>query len=199
MTGWCQRLPSFASAPFQSRRCSVKPSAQRRCADHCGVLRQRPMGGGVAQNSAERGRTQGAKEQLERPTTIARPTPSVSGGTQHFHEHSRVGQRNLGQRTGRWRSRGGPFVPRKILVCREGFADALAASRPPQKCRHRLAVRPRGTPQEISRGQARASGRSPGCHAKRAMPQRGIEEIFGGGRPGASPPPLVGSSRWGSQ
>ena len=44
---------------------------------------------------------------------------------------------------------------------RDDFAVALAISRPPENCRRRLALRPGGTPQEISRGQARASGRSP--------------------------------------
>ena len=44
---------------------------------------------------------------------------------------------------------------------REDFAVALATIRPPEDCRRRLALRPGGTPQEISRGQGRASGRSP--------------------------------------
>ena len=38
---------------------------------------------------------------------------------------------------------------------------ALATRRPPEKCRRRLGLCPGGTPQEISRGQARASGSSP--------------------------------------
>ena len=42
----------------------------------------------------------------------------------------------------------------------------------------RLALGPGGTPQEISRGQARAAGAAPGCGTERAMPQWGIEEAF---------------------
>ena len=52
-------------------------------------------------------------------------------------------------------------APGKILARREDFAVALATSRPPENGRRRLALRPGGTPQEISRGQARASGRGP--------------------------------------
>ena len=49
----------------------------------------------------------------------------------------------------------------KILGCREDFAVVLATIGPPENCRRRLAFGPGGTPQEISRGQARASGRGP--------------------------------------
>ena len=84
----------------------------------------------------------------------------------------------------------------KILARRENFAAALAASRRPNKCRQRLALRPGGTPQEISRGQARPAGAAPGCAAERAMPQRGIEEVFGGVLPAAMPPPLVVSGHF---
>ena len=50
---------------------------------------------------------------------------------------------------------------------------------PTENCCRCLAPRPGGMPQEISRGQARISGRGPGCRVKRAMPQRGIGDAFG--------------------
>ena len=84
----------------------------------------------------------------------------------------------------------------KILALRENFAAALTASRRPNKCRQRLALRPGRTPQEISRGQARPAGAATGCAAERAMPQRGIEEVFGGVLPAAMPPPLVVSGHF---
>ena len=49
----------------------------------------------------------------------------------------------------------------KILARREDFAVALPISRAPENCLGRRAFGPGGTPQEISRGQARASGRGP--------------------------------------
>ena len=49
----------------------------------------------------------------------------------------------------------------EILVCGEDFTAAPTASRPSKNCRQRFALRPGGTPQEISRGQARVSGRGP--------------------------------------
>ena len=78
-----------------------------------------------------------------------------------------------------------------------GFCAARAAGRRPKKCCRRLALRPGGTPQDISRGQARAAGAAPGCcAAERAMPQRGIEEVFGGVLPAAFPSPLVASGHF---
>ena len=50
---------------------------------------------------------------------------------------------------------------RKIFARREEFAVVLATIRPPENFRRRLAFGPGGTPEEISRGQARASGRGP--------------------------------------
>ena len=53
-------------------------------------------------------------------------------------------------------------MPRaEFLAVREDFTVALATTRSSENCRRRLALRPGGTPQEISRGQARASGRGP--------------------------------------
>ena len=49
----------------------------------------------------------------------------------------------------------------RISLRRENFAVAPAISSPPENCRRRSVPRPGGTPQEISRGQARASWRSP--------------------------------------
>ena len=48
-----------------------------------------------------------------------------------------------------------------VSARRAVFAVALATARPPEDCRRRSALRPGGTPQEISRGQVRVSGRSP--------------------------------------
>ncbi len=84
----------------------------------------------------------------------------------------------------------------KILSRCEVFSAALAASRRPRICRQRFALRPGGTPQEINRGQARAAGAAPGCAAELTMPQRGIEEVFGGGFLPAFPPPLVASGHF---
>ncbi len=44
---------------------------------------------------------------------------------------------------------------------RDVFSFALATVRSAEDCRRRLALRPGGTPQDISRGQVRVSGRSP--------------------------------------
>ena len=49
----------------------------------------------------------------------------------------------------------------KILARREDFAVVLPISRLPENCLGRRTFGPGGTPQEISRGQARASGRGP--------------------------------------
>ncbi len=49
----------------------------------------------------------------------------------------------------------------KIPTRRADFAVAPATLRSPENCRRRVARRPGGTPQEISRGQARPSGRGP--------------------------------------
>ena len=87
-------------------------------------------------------------------------------------------------------------APGKVLAAHEDFAAALAAGRRPRNCRQRLALRPGGTPQEISRGQARAAGAAPGCAAKRPMPQRGIEEVFGGVLPATFSAALVASDHF---
>ena len=59
----------------------------------------------------------------------------------------------------------------------------------------RLGSCPGGTPQEISRGQVRVSGRSPRLTRCRAsMPQRGIEEIFATDCHAASRGPSVASA-----
>ena len=107
--------------------------------------------------------------------------------------------------------------PCKILVCREDFTAALAASRPPKNCRHRLAVRPGGTPQEISRGQARASGRRPRLARRTGHAPAGHRRNFGWrpprsiaattrrlgpiGQPGIGqqPGPFSSMPRWGTE
>ena len=71
------------------------------------------------------------------------------------------------------------------------FHGAMATFRAAQKRRRRLVLRPGGIPQEISRGQARASGRGPRWPRRTGHAQRGIGEVFGGGCPVASPPLLV--------
>ena len=81
----------------------------------------------------------------------------------------------------------------KIFGCREDLAAPLAVRPRRKNCFQRLALRPGGTPQEISRGPARAAGVAPGWAAERAMPQRGIEEVFGGVLRAAFPPPRVAS------
>ena len=79
---------------------------------------------------------------------------------------------------------------------REDFAAARIAGRGPKNCRHRFVLRPGGTPQEISRGQARSAGAAPGCAAERSMPQRGIEEVFGVACTAAFPRPAVASGHF---
>ena len=54
---------------------------------------------------------------------------------------------------------------------------------------------PEGHRRRLAGGKLAPAGAAPGCHAKRAMPQRGIGEVFGVVRPTASPPPLVASGR----
>ncbi len=76
------------------------------------------------------------------------------------------------------------------------FCRCPAPGRRTKNCRQRFAPRPGGTPQEISRGQARAAGAAPGWAAKRAMPQRGIEEVFDGIFTAAFPPPLVATGHF---
>ncbi len=82
-----------------------------------------------------------------------------------------------------------PRTPRGYCPCR-------SVGRGLKNCRQRFALCPGGTPQEISRGQARTAGAAPGCAAERAMPQRGIEEVFGGDIPAAFPPPPVASGHF---
>ncbi len=68
-----------------------------------------------------------------------------------------------------------------------------------------FALRPGGTPQEISRGQARAAGTAPGWAAERAVPQRGIEEVFLRRTPHSSSAttrrlgPFSSMPRWGTE
>ena len=59
-----------------------------------------------------------------------------------------------------------------------GYCRCWAVGRGTKNYRQRCALRPGGTPEEISRGQARAAGAAPGFAAEPARPQRGIEEIL---------------------
>ena len=54
---------------------------------------------------------------------------------------------------------------------------------------------PEGRRRILAGGKPARAGAAPGCHAKRAMPQRGIEETFWGGRAAAFLPPPVASGR----
>ena len=58
---------------------------------------------------------------------------------------------------------------------------------------------PEGRRRRLAGGKPAPAGAAPGGHAERAMPQRGIGEVFGVGPPTASPPPLVASGRWSRQ
>ena len=58
---------------------------------------------------------------------------------------------------------------------------------------------PEGHRRKLAGGKPAPAGAAPGGHAERAMPQRGIGEVFGVGRPAASPPSLVTSDRSGRQ
>ena len=78
----------------------------------------------------------------------------------------------------------------------QGFFRRRTTDRGLKNCRQRFALCPGGTPQEISRGQARTAGAAPGVAAERAMPQRGIEEVFGSDFPAALPPPLGASGHF---
>ena len=84
-----------------------------------------------------------------------------------------------------------------IPTRRGDFAVVLPISRLPENCLGRRTFGPGGTPQEISRGKPAPAGAAPGCHAKRAMPQRGIGEVFGVARAAVFRPPLVASGRSG--
>ena len=58
---------------------------------------------------------------------------------------------------------------------------------------------PEGRRRKLAGGKPAPAGAAPGCHAKRAMPQRGIGEVFGVARPALFRPPLVASGRSGRQ
>ena len=58
------------------------------------------------------------------------------------------------------------------------FPAALATGRRPKNCRRRSALRPGGTPQEISRGQARPSGRGPRLRRRTHHAPAGHRRIF---------------------
>ena len=58
---------------------------------------------------------------------------------------------------------------------------------------------PEGSRRRLAGGKAAPAGAAPGCHGKCAMPQRGIGEVFFGGRLVAARPPHVASGspgRW---
>ena len=54
---------------------------------------------------------------------------------------------------------------------------------------------PEGRRRKLAGGKPAPAGAAPGCHAKRAMPQRGIGEVFGVARAAAFRSPLVASGR----
>ena len=58
---------------------------------------------------------------------------------------------------------------------------------------------PEGHRRNLAGGKPAPAGAAPGCHAERAMPQRGIGEVFFGGRPAAPSPTPVASGRLGRQ
>ena len=79
-----------------------------------------------------------------------------------------------------------------------GFCRCPATLRPPENGRRRLALRPGGTPQEISRGQARASGRGPRSPRRTGHAPAGHRRSFWRRPPPpASLSPLVASGRSG--
>ena len=112
---------------------------------------------------------------------VAKPQPKWSAtGPRSQRQHRRRGAWSFLHLRGSAAAAGGDRPRSKTVAAREDFAAARAASRRPNHCCQRLALGPGGTPQEISRGQARAAGAAPGWATTRAMPQRGIEEVFGG-------------------
>ena len=54
---------------------------------------------------------------------------------------------------------------------------------------------PEGLRRKLAGGKPAAAGVAPGCRAQRSMPQRGIGEALGIGRPATSPAPLASSGR----
>ncbi len=58
---------------------------------------------------------------------------------------------------------------------------------------------PEGRRRKLAGGKPAPADAAPGCHAERAMPRRGIGEVFAVSHPAASPPSLVASGRSGSQ
>ena len=58
---------------------------------------------------------------------------------------------------------------------------------------------PEGRRRKLTGGKPAPAGAAPGCPAERAMPRRGIGEVFGVARPAAAPPPLAASGRSGRQ
>ena len=66
----------------------------------------------------------------------------------------------------------------------------------PWSVRGRLVPVPEGPRRKLAGGKPAPAGAAPGCHAERAMPQRGIGEIFGGGHLGASPSPSSARADW---
>ena len=54
---------------------------------------------------------------------------------------------------------------------------------------------PEGLRRRLAGGKLAPAGAAPGCPAKRTMPQRGIEEVFGVAHAVAFPPPLVAAGQ----
>ena len=77
-----------------------------------------------------------------------------------------------------------------------GFWRCTMSHQPPKRiAADAWLLVPEGRRRKLAGGKPARAGAAPGCHARRAMPQRGIGERFWIGHPHPSPPPLVASDR----
>ena len=115
--------------------------------------------------------------------------PSLIGGSRRFLSALVLGTTTLQylrMPRGFCRCAGGNLTTRELSDHQRIHADAW------------LLV-PEGRRRKLAGGKPAPAGAAPGCHAERAMPQRGIGESFGVGRPAANPSPLDAPCRSGSQ
>ena len=110
----------------------------------------------------------------------------------------------------RWAQRAAREVESRYYCSAESLFAAKVCRRPrtgrrPKNCRQRLALRPGGTPQEISRGQVRPSGRGPRLRHRTGHAPAGHRRSFWWRPPHSIPvtPRRLGSfssmPRWGTE
>ena len=88
-----------------------------------------------------------------------------------------------------------PTTLQNSYAARGFFRCAGSHQSPPRIAAAAWLLVPEGRRRKLAGGKPAPAGAAPGYRVKRAMPQRGIEEVFLGDRPAASSPAPVASGR----